>query len=166
MKLISEPVGKDYKIFIEFVASRCSSFSLVWKYEMALDESTKTVYELLKGHQISEEIIRNKRLTDQKSAFPVLRQYLVDRESLRILKDSPAMFACPEREIKVSRRINTKRKPGLFSWISPCLPEDLSFYSRNGNVWLESVSHEEIFYMYDSKAVDDLLQQLPSIQKE
>lgn len=166
IKLIAEPVGKDYKLFIEFVALRCSLFSLVWKYEMALDESTKTVYEMLKGHQVSEEIIKNKRLTDQSGVFPMLRKYLVDHESIRILKDSPSMFAHQERESEISGRKDVRRKPGLFSWVSPCLPEDLTFYSKMGNVWLESVSHQEEFYMYDSKAVDDLLHQFPSIRRE
>lgn len=166
IKLISEPIANDYILFIDFVASRCSAFSLVWKYDMALDESTKTIFELLKGHQVSDEIIKNKWVTDNNAVFPILRKYLIDHESLRILKDIPAMFACPEREFKVSWRIKSKRKPGLFSWVSPCLPEDLTFYSKEGNVWLESVSQEEEFYMYESEAVDDLLNQLPSLKKE
>jgi len=164
MKVVSEPVNNDYKTLIDFAASTCSLFSLVWKYNQPLDESTKTILKLLKSHQISEEPIKNKWFTDNKAIFPILRKFLIDHESLRVLKDGPAMFACPEREAKVIWRIDPQRKPGLFSWISPCLPENLVFYSQQGDVWLESVSDEEEFYVYDSEAANDLLHQFPSLK--
>ncbi|WP_028580089.1 hypothetical protein [Desulfogranum japonicum] len=166
IKLISEPVNKEYKKLIDFAASKCSAFSLVWKYDLALDESTKTIHELLKSHQVSEEIITSKWVTDKKAIFPILRKFLINHESIKELKDIPAKFACPDRESKASWRIDSNRKPGLFSWVSPCLPEDLVFYSQQGEIWLEAVSHEEEFYMYDSESANELMLKIPSIKNE
>ena len=166
IKLTSEPIGGEYRKFIQFVAHRCTTFSLIWKYDRALAPSTKTIYDLLKGHQISEEIIRNKELADKGGPSQVLRRYLLDRESMRILQDGPAMFARPELEVQAVGKMDVDRSTGLFSWMSPCLPENLTFYGGAGNIWLETVSTEGACYLYEISAAEDLLHHFPFFQKK
>ena len=166
IKLTCEPVGQEYRKFIWFVAHHCSTFSLVWKYDRALAPSTKTVYDLLKGHHLGEEIIRNKEQADRRGPSQVLRRYMLDRESVRVLQDSPAIFACPEREARAGGKMSDDRLPGLFSWVSPWLPENLTFYGGAGNIWLESMSTEEVCYLYEISVADDLLYHFPFFQQE
>jgi hypothetical protein len=164
IKMLSEPIGYHYESLIDYVASLCPVFSLVWPYDMVLDESTIEIHKLLKEYQISEEVIENEWVSDPNAVLPVLRKFKVIPDSIKILKEVPATFACPERESKVSWRIKENRKPGLYSWVSPCLPEDPIFYSNEGQIWFHSVSHEEeAFFLGERISVDEIINEIPFI---
>lgn len=165
--MISEPIGDNYESLIDFVASLCPVFSLVWPYDMPLEESTNEIHELFKKFQVSEKVVVNEWVTDANAVLPVLRKFKVTPDSIKFLKEIPAMFACPERESKVSWRIKKDRRPGLYSWVSPCLPEDPIFYSNEGQVWFHSVSHEEEAFFLDEKiSVNEILTEIPFTKLE
>jgi hypothetical protein len=99
--------------------------------------------------------------------FPLIRKYRVTQKSLRVLKRAPGLFACPDLENKVFWRKDKKRSPGLYSWISPTLPEDLTFYSSDGEIWFRSISHEEeAFFESSNILIKYIIEKIPDLSIE
>lgn len=169
IKIISEPHGTIYESLIDYAGQQCSSFSLVWPVKMKIDDSVNQIHhELIDFIESENEIVSEWQTMDDVSAQnPILRKFAVNSKSLEVLKNAPRLFAYPERENKVFWRIDKNRKTGLYSWISPALPEDLSFYTAAGDKWMMSISHEEEAYFNPSiVSPDELTQNIPCLNIE
>jgi hypothetical protein len=169
IKIISEPHGTIYKSLIDYAGQQCSSFSLVWPVNMKIDDSVNQIHHELIGFIESEnEIVSEwQSMDDVDVQIPKLRKFVVNSKSLEVLVKAPMLFASPERENKVSWRIDKNRKPGLYSWISPALPEDLTFYTSSGDKWMFSISHEEEAYFNASfVSPDEIIQKIPGLNIE
>ncbi|MDH3347830.1 MAG: hypothetical protein OEM02_07000 [Desulfobulbaceae bacterium] len=75
IKMLSEPIGDHYESLIDYVASLCPVFSLVWPYDMLLEESTNEIHASLKEFQISEKVIENEWVTDANAVLPNILTY-------------------------------------------------------------------------------------------
>ena len=169
IKIISEPHGNIYKSLIDYAGQHCSTFSLVWHVNMKMDDSVHKIHhELIDFIESENEIASEWQAMDDVSVQnPIVRKFVVNSKSLEVLINAPRIFACPERENKVSWRIDKNRKPGLYSWISPALPEDLTFYTSAGEKWMMSISHEEEAYFNASIVYpDEITQNIPGLNIE
>lgn len=169
IKIISEPIGSIYTALIKYAGKKCSSFSLVWPVDIKIDDSAYQIHqELIEFLESEEEIKSEWQAIDGKDEKnPILRKFVINSKSLDILIKAPNSFACPERENKASWRIDKNREPGLYSWITPALPEDLSFYTADGDKWLMSISHEEESYFNEAIVFpDEISRELPSLNIE
>jgi hypothetical protein len=169
IKILTEPCGKTYELLIDLAGRQCPNFSLVWPYDMKLDDSTDQIHQELIEFLESEQEIKNKWTAKdiENEVLPIVRKFRVTLRSLGVLKTAPELFACPDRENKVFWRKNKNRSPGLYSWISPALPEDLTFYSSDGDIWLSSISHEEEAYFESSNIVfKDITEKIPDLSIE
>ena len=53
----------------------------------------------------------------------------------------------------------------VYSWVSPCLPEDVTFYSQNGEKWFYSLSHEEeAGFLSDKISTKEIKNALPAMK--
>ncbi len=145
IKILTEPCETIYESLIDYAGQQCSTFSLIWQYDMKMNNSAHQIHQELIKFLESEQDVKSKWTAKdiKNEVFPKIRKFRVTTKSLSVLKKAPELYACPGRENKVSWRISKNRKPGLYSWISPALPEDLTFYTADGKVWLDSCSHEE-----------------------
>ena len=169
IKIISEPCGKTYRSLIEYAEQQCSFFSLVWPVNMEIYDSANQIQQKLFDFMESEIEIKSewKAVGVEDEKFPIKRKFVINPKSIAVLKDSPKLFACPERENKVSWRIEVNREPGLYSWITPALPEDLTFYTSAGDIWMTSTSHEEEANFNESIVnPDEIKKNLPELKIE
>ena len=125
--VVAEPKGQTYIDLLNFAASRCESFSLVWRRQFKFEPSA---YDI--KHALQPFLIANVR-TDEWPGTKligheaIVRRYRVTDESVRLLYSAGRLFA----------------------WHEPHLPEDLAFYSSGDIVWLASISHDEIAWFLD-----------------
>ncbi len=169
IKISSEPRGNLYRSLIDYAGRQCSSFSLVWPVDMEIDDSVYQIHRELIDFIESEKEIKSEwqAMDVEDEVFPIFRKFVINSKSLGIIAEAPRLFACPARENKVSWRIDKNREPGLYSWITPALPEDLTFYTAAGEMWLMSIAHEEEAYFNASIAYpDEIIKNVPGLNVE
>jgi hypothetical protein len=118
--IVAEPQGQTYIDLINFAASRCSSFSLVWRDQFKFESSAYDIKFALKQFLLSNDRTDEWPGTKLVGHEAIVRRYRVADESVKLLH-----VAC-----------------GLYSWLQPNLPEDLAFYTSEDRAWLASISHE------------------------
>jgi hypothetical protein len=59
IKILTEPCGKTYELLIDLAGHKCPSFSLVWPYDMKLDNSTDQIHQELIEFLESEQEIKS-----------------------------------------------------------------------------------------------------------
>ncbi len=117
--LLTEPRGLLYQQLIQLSRKRCATFSLVRRFGMGWsEEAAKVAAELLPFLQ-SEQLTKQWLGTRSSQAAQVWRWSLTRESALILGKTS-----------------------GLFDWQQPRLPEDLTFYTPDGRVWMCSCGHE------------------------
>ena len=141
--IIAEPKGQTYIDLLNFAASRCESFSLVWRKQFQFESSAHQIANALKSFLISnvrtDEWLGTKLIGHE----AVVRQYRVADKSIEIL--------CS---------VN-----GLYSWLQPQFPEDLAFYSSGNVGWLASVSHEhDAWFLNESLSLDEIYGHVSGIE--
>ncbi len=141
--IVTEPKEQNYIGLLNFAASRCESFSLVWRKQFQFEPSAHQIANSLKQFLISnvrtDEWLGTKLIGHE----AIVRQYRVADESIKIL-------------CSVS---------GLYSWLQPKFPEDLAFYSSGNVGWLASVSHErEAWFLDESLSLDEIYSHVPNIE--
>ncbi len=141
--IVAEPKGQTYIDLLNFAASRCESFSLVWRKQFQFEPSAHQIANSLKPFLISsvrtDEWLGTKLIGHE----AIVRQYRVADEPIKIL--------CP--------------MSGLYSWLQPKFPEDLAFYSSGNIGWLGSVSHERDAWLLDeSLSLDEIYSRVPGIE--
>ena len=141
--IVAEPKGQTYIDLLNFAASRCESFSLVWRKEFQFEPSAHQIAKSLKPFLISnlstDEWLGTKLIGHE----AIVRQYRVTNKSIKVLCSVGA----------------------LYSWLEPKLPEDLAFYCSDQIGWLASVSHERDAWFLDrSLSLDEIYEQVPGIE--
>ena len=141
--IVAEPKGKTYIDLLNFAASRCESFSLVWrdqfKFELSAYEIKRTLKPFLVSNIRTDEWPGTKLIGHE----AIVRRYRVADESIKLLHAAG----------------------GLYSWLQPDLPEDLAFYSSGDAVWLATISHEhEAWFLDESLLPAEIYAHVPDIR--
>jgi hypothetical protein len=59
------------------------------------------------------------------------------------------------------------RASGLFAWVQPSLPEDLSILRDDGSAWLTTIAHERDAYLQiDTSELESLKSAIPGLRLE
>jgi len=124
-EITAEPRGQTYIDLLNFAASRCSSFSLVWAFNF--EQSTYDIKHALKPFLLSNKKTNEWPGTKLIGHEALVRRYKVADESVKLLHAAG----------------------GLYAWLQPKLPEDLAFYTSDNAVWLASISHEGQAWLID-----------------
>ena len=125
--IVAEPAGPAYINLLNFAASRCESFSLVWRKQFKFEPSAYDIKHALKPFLISNVRTDEWPGTKLIGHEAIVRRYRVTDESVGLLYPAGRLYA----------------------WHEPHLPEDLAFYSSGGGAWLASISHDEIAWFLD-----------------
>lgn len=125
--IVAEPKGQTYIDLLNFAASRCVSFSLVWNDQVRFEQSAYEIKHALKPFLISNRRTDEWPGTNLIGHEAIVRRYRVTDESVKLLHVAG----------------------GLYSWLQPNLPEDLAFYASGGEAWLASISHEKQAWFLD-----------------
>ena len=126
--IVAEPKGQTYIDFLKFAASRCDSFSLVWRDQFKFEQSADDVKDSLKPFLISNIRTDDWPGTKLIGHEAIVRRYRIEDEAVKTLQVAGS----------------------LYSWLQPNLPEDLAFYSSDGKVWVASISHEHEAWFMDA----------------
>ena len=119
-EIIAEPGGQTYIDLLNFAASRCASFSLVWRDQFRFEQSAYDIKHALKPFLLSNDRTSEWPGTKLIGHEAMVRRYKVADEAVKLLHVAGT----------------------LYSWLQPKLPEDLAFYTSEDIVWLASISHE------------------------
>ncbi len=125
--IIAEPKDQTYIDLLHFAASRCQSFSLVWRDQFKFDQSAYDIKHALKPFLISNDRTNEWPGTTLIGHEAVVRRYRVADESIKLLHIAGRLYA----------------------WHEPRLPEDLAFYDFENSTWLASISHEGEAWIVD-----------------
>ena len=125
--IVVEPNGQTYIDLLNFAASRCASFSLVWRAQFRFEPSAYEIKHALKPFLVSNVRTDEWPGTKLIGHEALVRRYRVEDESVKLLHAVAS----------------------LYSWMQPRLPEDLSFYASGDAVWLASISHEQEAWFLD-----------------
>jgi hypothetical protein len=141
--IVVEPKGQTYIDLLNFAASRCVSFSLVWTDRVKFEQSAYQVKQALKPFLIKNDRTDEWPGTKLIGHEAIVRRYRVADESVRLLHLAG----------------------GLYSWLQPTLPEDLAFYASEDTAWLASISHEgEAWFLDESLRPAEIYSFVPDIK--
>lgn len=121
-----EPRGIAYSRLIDFAQKQCVKFSLVWRDDLGNKRHENEIAQKLEPYIIADTISSKWPGTEIFGASANVCFYKLNSETINILK-------------KAER---------LYQWQSPDFPEDLAFYGKNGNLWLASIAHEHMAWLY------------------
>jgi hypothetical protein len=127
LDIVAEPVGQTYIDLLNFAASRCQLFSLVWRDQFHFEQSAYDIKDHLKPFLISNDRTNEWPGTTLIGHEAIVRKYRVANESIKLLQISA----------------------GLYGWHEPRLPEDLAFYDFDNRTWLASISHDRQAWFFD-----------------
>jgi hypothetical protein len=153
---LEEPTFRKYRILIDYSTRYCDTFLLViqdpdW-FELSAWDMLSRLGPFLKEKFLSLEwpgtILGNGDISksdhgDNTSTGPTIYKYYLNKETAEILKNATH---------------------GLYSWIQPNLPEDLSLLRPDGSPWLVSITHERDGYLeLSTDEKEQLFEALPEI---
>lgn len=125
--IVAEPKDQTYIDLLDFAATRCESFSLVWRDQFRLENSAYEIKHALKPFLLSNVRTDEWPGTKLIGGEAIVRRYRISGESIKLLHKAQS----------------------LYSWLHPKLPEDLAFYSSGDVLWLASTSHEHLACFFD-----------------
>lgn len=139
-----EPRGGVYAALIRFAVSRCDRFYLVWREQLAFDGSARGIADRLEPWEIERVRTDAWDGTRLLGHYAVVRHYRLDAGSAAVLTASAA---------------------GLYDWVAPRLPEDLTFRTPAGDCWLATIAHEQVawFPALEAADVSELRHRVPGI---
>lgn len=122
INILSEVKGESYKALIELAFSKCEEFVLVERHQSELNENGFKFLESLKSEILDIEVDQKWPGTQLDGHFANIYFFKTSEKAKQILLDN---------------------SDSIYSWLSPDLPEDLTFYKTKGEIWLTSTSHEK-----------------------
>jgi len=125
--IVDDPKGKTYIELLNFSASYCESFSLVWRNQFQFEQSAYEIKQALKPFLISNVRTDEWAGTKLIGHEAIVRRYRVATTSVKLLHTAGS----------------------LYSWAQPLFPEDLAFYASRDIVWLASISHDHKAWFLD-----------------
>jgi hypothetical protein len=141
--LVAEPTGRTYIDLLNYAATRCQSFSLVWRDQFKFEQSAYGIKRALQPFQLSSARTDQWPGTTLIGHEAMVRRYRVADESVRLLYEAGS----------------------LYSWLQPKLPEDLALYSVGDAAWLASISHEgRAWFLDESLQPEEIYAYVPGIK--
>ena len=141
--IVAEPKGQTYIDLLNFAASRCESFCLVWRDQFTFEQSAYEIKHMLKPFLVSNVKTDEWPGTKLIGHEAIVRRYRIADESVKLLHAAGS----------------------LYSWLQPNLPEDLAFYASGDTVWLASISHEhEAWFLDESLRPAEIYAYVPDIK--
>lgn len=141
--IVAEPKAQTYIELLNFAASKCESFSLVWRDQFRFESSAAEIKDALKPFLISNTRTDEWPGTKLIGHQAIVRRYRVSDESVKLLQ----------------------RAGSLYSWLEPNLPEDLAFYGSGNVAWLASISHEHAaWFLQASLKTTEIYAHVPNIK--
>jgi hypothetical protein len=141
--IVEEPIGEIYTNLLTLAPSRCSTFTFTRRYGLNFGQSAKLVTKSLADHLIGEVESKSWPGTTIEKGLGVVRKYRITPASIKVLAEAP----------------------GLYSWMHPKRPEDLSFYLPDNNIWLWSTAHEDESFIEDSTlSIEKIHKVVPGLQ--
>lgn len=138
----SEPRDEAYEVLIDLAASKCKTFSLVWRYFPKPHRVNTEITEALESFFVRESLSAEWPGTELGGAKATVSYYELSSGAASVLK----------------------KAGGLYQWLQPGLPEDLAFYMPNGQNWLASVAHERTAWISDSTLeTEELVRMFPQL---
>ena len=139
----TEPRGDTYRALIDYLGTRCSSFSLVWREQLPFDDTAHAVADRLRRFLLREDRTDEWPGTRLVGHMATVRHYRCHHDSLAVLKEQPSLFA----------------------WEANALPEDPAFYDATGRCAFGSISHERNAW-FDLELLDvkDIEASVPGIE--
>lgn len=134
MRLIfrQEPTDQAYVELIDVASTICSDFILVKRDQLSINDNALRVLKELHPY------LKEKR---EQESWPGTRFAPTAAVYYYLLNDE-------------SKEILQKHAAGLYSWVQPDLPEDLSFIKSNGKAWLSNTAHERVCYIETDDATE------------
>jgi hypothetical protein len=140
--ITKEPRDETYRTLIDYLGSRCSIFSLVWREQLSFDESARLIANQLQPFLIREERTNEWPGTRLFESMAMVRYYRSTQDSLALLKNQIS----------------------LFGWLASDLPEDLAFYDESETCAFASISHEKDAWFNGSVFnAEDIKTKIPGI---
>jgi hypothetical protein len=141
--IVAEPKAQTYIDLVNFAASRCESFSLVWRDQFQFEKAAYEIKHALKPFLVSNVRTDEWPGTKLVGHEAIVRRYRVSDESVKLLQSTTS----------------------LYSWLEPNLPEDLAFYASGEVVWLASISHEQkAWFLEESLRTAEIYAHVPKIE--
>ena len=141
--IVAEPKEQTYIDLLSFAASRCESFSLVWRDQFRFENSACEIKHALKPFLVSNVRTDEWPGTKLIGHEAIVRRYRASDESVKLLQ----------------------RAGSLYSWLEPNLPEDLAFYASGEVGWLASISHEhEAWFLEETLRTAEIYAYVPNIK--
>jgi len=135
-----EPRGTAYSRLIDFTQKQCSKFSVVWREDLGNKRKENEIAGKLEPFIIADTMTSTWPGTEIFGATANVCYYRLNSETAHILK----------------------RAESLYQWEAPDFPEDLAFYVENGNIWLATVAHERMGWLYSASVPESELAALLS----
>lgn len=126
-----EPRGPAYDRLVDFAQKHCDKFSLVWRKDLGNERHKNEIAINLNPFLFSDISTNKWPGTEILSGSAEVCTYKLNRETVKLIK----------------------RAKRLYQWEAPDFPEDISFYTRDNEVWLGSVAHEHMGWL-NTAAID------------
>jgi len=141
--ITEEPRGETYDRLLDLAARRCESFSVVWRDQLEFAPEARGLEQNLSPYLIREE---------ESSEWP----------GTRLLSGKARV--CYFRLVPQSAAI-LRSAGSLYAWRAPGRPEDLAFYTPEGNCFLGSIAHESDAFL-DSTVIStaELQAEVPGLR--
>ena len=132
----SEPIFESYKKLIDYAFKMSKAFLLHIPEDLRVANSVNELLEVLKDHLID-----------------IAPSYTFEHTEYG-RRGEVYLYECNNHTGKIIRNKVT----GLYDWLLPELPEDLSFIDENDEVWFTSISHERMGGMttFNTEVIEEL----------
>ena len=130
--------GNNYKLFLKVAFNYSDYFSISTFKHIRKKDLSESYYKFLQEVQPYEiDSYSFKQLAEHYERGQNIHTYILNNNTKKIIKDSIAN--------------------GIYDWLLPNLPEDLSFYKGN-KIWYNSISHAKISCVMNCE--NELLEEL------
>jgi hypothetical protein len=141
--LILEPRGDAYPQLLRLAEERTQTFTMVLR---AFADLRETGHEILA--QLERALLDSRQATEWPGTLLLRGSATVQRYEMN----------------EYTRAVLVSKIDGLYDWLEPDYPEDLSFYRSGAEPWLVTISHERDAYLNlsleESKQVRKVIPQL------
>lgn len=118
--ILREPRGTEYRALLSLVASKATSFSLVWQHQFEFAPAAEILRERLSPYLLRTEDVSEWPGTKLFTTMAMIRFYATAGPAMSILAEAGSLYA----------------------WEAPERPEDLAFYGPGDEVLFGSIAHE------------------------
>ena len=118
--VVREPRGTEYRALLSLIASKATSFSLVWQHEFEFGPAAEILRKRLAPYLLRTEGVSEWPGTKLLTTMATIRFYATTKAAMSILAEAGSLYA----------------------WEAPERPEDLAFYGPRDEVLFGSIAHE------------------------